>query len=91
MKIATFGEFKNDEPIFDVVQFDEDDAKTIRGFRIADDNSVEPYPTLCITKYKVVRQISADEVPVENRMDCGVTLLRGAMASTTFTCFRMEM
>ena len=46
MKIATFGEFKNDEPIFDVVQFDEDDAKTIQGFRIADDNSIEPYPTL---------------------------------------------
>ena len=90
MKIVTFGEFKNGKPIFDVVQYDEADAKIIQGFRIADDDSVEPYPTLCITKYKVVRHIPADEVPVDNRMDCGVTLVRGAMASTTFTCFRME-
>ena len=46
MKIATFGEFKNDEPIYDVVQFDAEEAKTNQGFRIADDNSIEQYPKL---------------------------------------------
>ena len=90
MKIVTFSEIKNGNYVFDVVEFEEADAKITSGFRPTE-YGTEPYPTLRITKYKVVGQIPAEEVPVDNRMECGVTLVRGAMESVTFTCFRMAV